>query len=88
MVSLRHFFALRAGDSVVRGRTLDVPSVFIAGAADWGPFQKPGDLKKMRTTACTRMEAVHLVPGAGHWVQQEQPAAVTDLLLDFLKRNA
>ena len=70
------------------GRTLDVPSVFIAGAADWGPFQKPGDLAKMRTAACTRMEAVHLVPGAGHWVQQEQPAAVTRILLDFLKRHA
>ena len=27
----------------------------------------------------------HLVPGAGHWVQQEeQAAAVTGLLLEFL----
>jgi pimeloyl-ACP methyl ester carboxylesterase len=24
------------------------------------------------------------VPGAGHWVMQEQPEAVTALLLDFL----
>ena len=27
----------------------------------------------------------HLVEGAGHWVQQEQPEVVTRLLLDFLR---
>jgi pimeloyl-ACP methyl ester carboxylesterase len=26
------------------------------------------------------------VDGAGHWVQQEQPAAVTELLLELLQR--
>jgi pimeloyl-ACP methyl ester carboxylesterase len=26
----------------------------------------------------------HLVDGAGHWVQQEQPGEVTQLLLRFL----
>jgi len=31
---------------------------------------------------------VHLIEGAGHWVQQEQPQAVNTLLLDFLKRHA
>jgi pimeloyl-ACP methyl ester carboxylesterase len=30
----------------------------------------------------------HLVDGAGHWVQQEQPAEVSRLLLQFLKRAA
>jgi pimeloyl-ACP methyl ester carboxylesterase len=30
------------------------------------------------------MRACHLIPGAGHWVQQEQPAAVIGHLLDFL----
>ena len=28
---------------------------------------------------------VHLVDGAGHWVQQEQPAVVSQLILQFLK---
>jgi pimeloyl-ACP methyl ester carboxylesterase len=30
----------------------------------------------------------HLVEGAGHWVQQEQPEAVARLLLEFLSRQA
>jgi pimeloyl-ACP methyl ester carboxylesterase len=69
------------------GRTIDVPSCFIAGANDWGVYQKPGDFEAMQTTACTQMLGCHLVPDAGHWVQQEQPEAVTTLLLRFL-RNA
>jgi pimeloyl-ACP methyl ester carboxylesterase len=32
------------------------------------------------------MLACHLVDGAGHWVQQEQPEAVVRLLVDFLRR--
>lgn len=66
------------------GRTIDVPSLFIAGASDWGIHQSPGALARMNGTACTDMRAVHLVEGAGHWVQQEQPEATTRLLLDFI----
>lgn len=69
---------------VFAGRTIDVPSVFIAGASDWGIQQVPGALERMAGTACTRMQAVHLVQGAGHWVQQEQPERTAALLLDFL----
>jgi pimeloyl-ACP methyl ester carboxylesterase len=39
----------------------------------------------MQEKACPRMLGCHLVDGAGHWVQQEQPAAVTNLLLGFLQ---
>jgi pimeloyl-ACP methyl ester carboxylesterase len=38
----------------------------------------------MRTSACTRMVGFHLVDGAGHWVQQEQPEQVSRLLTEFL----
>jgi pimeloyl-ACP methyl ester carboxylesterase len=69
------------------GRSIDVPAMFIAGAADWGIHQKPGELRRMAEQACTRFEGVHLVPGAGHWVQQEQPEAVGGLLRDFLSRH-
>ncbi len=70
------------------GRTIDVPSCFISGRQDWGTYQRPGAYEAMRLTACTRMLGCHLVDGAGHWVQQERPAAVSGLLLQFLKQSA
>ena len=66
------------------GRTIDQPSMFIAGRADWGTYQNPGAFERMQKTACTRMLGAHLVEGAGHWVQQEQPEQVIRLVLDFL----
>jgi pimeloyl-ACP methyl ester carboxylesterase len=69
------------------GRTLDVPACFIAGASDWGVYQSPGTLEKMKATVCTRMLGVHLLEGAGHWVQQEQPEKVTELLVHFLRQG-
>jgi pimeloyl-ACP methyl ester carboxylesterase len=68
------------------GRTIDVPSCFISGKQDWGTYQRPGVFETMQTSACTRMIGVHLVDGAGHWVQQEQPQQVSRLLLRFVKR--
>ena len=68
------------------GRTIDVPSAFISGKQDWGTYQRPGVFETMQSTACTHMILCHLVEGAGHWVQQEQPAEVNRLLLQFLKQ--
>src|SRR5882724_6031355 len=67
------------------GRTIDVPSMFIAGKSDWGSYQVPGALEKMQNSACTQMRGCHLVDGAGHWVQQEQPEQVSSLLIRFLQ---
>jgi pimeloyl-ACP methyl ester carboxylesterase len=66
-------------------RSIDVPSLFISGRSDWGVYQRPGDLERMQTHACSAMRGVHLIDGAGHWVQQEQPEAVSRLLLAFLR---
>jgi pimeloyl-ACP methyl ester carboxylesterase len=65
------------------GRAIDVPSQFIGGKSDWGVYQTPGAAEKMRASACTRMVGFQLVEGAGHWVQQEQPERVSDLLIRF-----
>jgi pimeloyl-ACP methyl ester carboxylesterase len=70
------------------GRTIDVPSMYIAGKSDWGVYQTPGAVDKMRNTACTHMVGFHLLDGAGHWVQQEQPEQVSRLLIEFLKNRA
>jgi len=69
------------------GRTIDVPSMFVSGKSDWGVYQNPGAVERMQSAACTKMEGVHLVDGAGHWVQQEQPAEVSRLILQFLRSN-
>ena len=68
------------------GRSIDVPSMFVAGKSDWGVYQTPGAEARMRTTACTRMIGFHLLDGAGHWVQQEQPEQVSGLLVEFLRK--
>jgi pimeloyl-ACP methyl ester carboxylesterase len=67
------------------GRTIDVPSAFISGKQDWGTYQRPGVYEAMQTRACSNMIGCHLVDGAGHWVQQEQPKEVARLLLAFLR---
>jgi len=68
------------------GRHIDVPSCFISGKQDWGTYQRPGVYEAMQQNACTRMLGCHLVGGAGHWVQQEQPEQVARLLLQFMKQ--
>jgi pimeloyl-ACP methyl ester carboxylesterase len=73
---------------VFAGRTIDVPSMFIAGRSDWGIYQAPGAIERMQQSACTRMLGCHLIEGAGHWVQQEQPEKVSALLVPFLQQHA
>lgn len=67
--------------------SIDVPSMFISGASDWGAFQAPGALERMQSKICTQMQGTHLVDGAGHWVMQEKTEAVARLITDFGKRN-
>lgn len=68
------------------GLTINVPLCFIAGKSDWGVYQRPGALERMQSDACTRMLGCHLVEGAGHWVQQEQPEKVSKLIVGFLQQ--
>ena len=70
------------------GKKIAMPSMFIAGKSDWGVYQKPGEFERMQESVCTDFRGAHLVDGAGHWVQQEQPARVAELLVDFLKSGS
>jgi len=67
------------------GQRLAVPATFISGAADWGIQQIPGAMEVMASEVCADWRGTHLIPGGGHWVQQEQPAAVIGHLLEFLQ---
>lgn len=68
---------------VFAGRKIETPACFIAGSADWGIYQSPGQFERMED-GCTQFRGAHIIQGAGHWVQQEQPGAINALLLQFL----
>jgi pimeloyl-ACP methyl ester carboxylesterase len=40
----------------------------------------------MRDTALTQLRGIHFVEGAGHWVQQEEPEQVNQLIMEFLSK--
>jgi len=67
------------------GKTLDVPASFISGKQDWGVYQNPGSLERLEKQITTKYRGTRLLDGAGHWVQQEQAAALATLLIDFLR---
>jgi pimeloyl-ACP methyl ester carboxylesterase len=68
---------------------VEVPAAFISGARDWGVYQIPGAVRKMREVVCggaggMQDEDFVLIEGAGHWVQQEAPEMVVRELVRFL----
>ena len=66
------------------GKRINQPSLFISGASDWGVYQNPGAFERMQNEVCKDMRGVHLLEGAGHWVQQEQSEETARLLIEFL----
>ncbi|KAG7448797.1 alpha/beta-hydrolase [Guyanagaster necrorhizus] len=70
------------------GKGVEVPAMFIAGKLDWGTYQAPGALVRMKSEVCGKMEEsdVILIEDAGHWVQQEKSEAVVTELVQFLDK--
>ena len=63
------------------GRGIDVPAAFVAGAKD--PVIAMASPDAMRDTI-PDLRGLTIIPGAGHWIQQERPAEVNAALLAFL----
>lgn len=63
-------------------RKVEMPAAFIAGALD--PVIAMARPEVMEGWV-TDMRVNELIPGAGHWVQQEKPLETNDALLRFLK---
>ena len=63
--------------------------MYLAGKKDWGIYQFPGALDKLRKEVCTKMddEDVVLIEGAGHWVQQEKAEEVVKQIKRFLDKH-
>jgi pimeloyl-ACP methyl ester carboxylesterase len=62
------------------------PSLFVAGEKDLvlGMFGgADGSVARMKENA-SDLRGAHIVPGVGHWVQQEAPDRTTALLIDWL----
>jgi pimeloyl-ACP methyl ester carboxylesterase len=69
-----------------RGQPIRQPSLFIAGSRD-GVLRFPAAQAQLDAFPKTLpgLSGSHILEGAGHWVQQERPAEVNKLLIDFLK---
>jgi pimeloyl-ACP methyl ester carboxylesterase len=63
-------------------RTIDMPSLFIAGEKDPVLIMVP---PSVMDGWVTDLRDPVIVPGAGHWIQQERPVEVNQALLGFLK---
>ncbi len=61
------------------------PALFIAGAEDVVLKMIPGDALKIMQRRVPQLQEIVLVPGAGHFVQQEAPVAVNAALVKFLR---
>jgi pimeloyl-ACP methyl ester carboxylesterase len=69
-----------------RGQPIRQPSLFIAGSRD-GVLRFPAAQAQLDAFPKTLpgLRGSHIIEGAGHWVQQERPAEVNKLLIDFLR---
>jgi pimeloyl-ACP methyl ester carboxylesterase len=65
------------------GRPLAVPGLYIGGDRDVVTMWSGTAVRRFAEHAPQAREAV-IVPDCGHWIQQEQPAAVNAALLEFL----
>ncbi len=66
---------------------LTVPSLFVAGDHDLVMAAPPGidqNLANLRQFVTT-LRDVRILPGCGHWTQQERPSEVSAAIIDFIR---
>lgn len=75
-----------AWQQTMRDRTITQPALFIGGDRDLVLKMIPGvDMVARMAPHLPGLRGAHLLPGIGHWTQQEAPEAVNRLLLDWLR---
>jgi len=67
----------------LNGAMLNQPALFIAGDADAVITMRRAAFDNLERTV-PRLTRKVLLPGAGHWVQQERPQEVSRLLIEFV----
>jgi pimeloyl-ACP methyl ester carboxylesterase len=63
-----------------------MPTFFVAGSLDPVIHGRDDYLARMDSDLADHRATV-LIPGAGHWVQQEAPGEFNRALLDFISRS-
>lgn len=66
------------------GVALKQPSLFVAGVHDPSVNWMAGAITAFSTTL-PGLRGSHLIDGCGHWVHQERPDEVNELLVNFLR---
>ncbi len=81
----RHFDTNYERTKDIATDVYSMPTAFVAGAADPVVARRPELVDAMATTLPNHLDS-HLIPGAGHWVQQSAPAEFNEWLLGILDR--
>jgi pimeloyl-ACP methyl ester carboxylesterase len=66
-------------------RKIEQPALFISGAQDMALRMFGRDVEPRMREVVTDLRGYHLIENCGHWTQQERPAEVNKLLLEWLK---
>ncbi len=66
------------------GRPITVPSLFVGGEKD-GPTRWGGNAIANFARTLPALRGSHILSGCGHWVQQERPREVNQLLVAFVQ---
>jgi pimeloyl-ACP methyl ester carboxylesterase len=69
--------------SVFRGRPIEVPALFIGGDRDGPTIWGQASIDRFPVSLPRLYKSV-ILPGCGHWTQQERPDEVNALLIEFL----
>ncbi|CAB5511521.1 alpha/beta fold hydrolase [Achromobacter anxifer] len=70
----------------LEGKRVEVPALYLVGERDTG-LAIPGmaQIIEAMPALVPQLRAAEVIPGAGHWLQQEAPEAVNKALVDFLR---
>ena len=68
------------------GATVSVPALYVAGDRDLVvAFPGMDQLIPNLTKFVPRLQKTIMLPGCGHWTQQERPEAVNSAMIEFLQ---
>jgi pimeloyl-ACP methyl ester carboxylesterase len=70
--------------SAFRGRPIEVPALFVGGDRDGPTIWGQTSIDRFPDTLPRLTKSV-ILPGCGHWTQQERADDVSDLLIEFLR---